>query len=119
MFKLIGRSGTKIPQRTLPEIDFLLRFSSQPVNGFHVSSLLQSAFLDMVPPLEQEVVHDEPEPRAQFQTTLSSVGFPQQLFQVVAVHVLDSSNFIRVWMDVNISDDEEQVINCDSRKINN
>lgn len=80
---------------------------SQLVNGFHVSSFLQGPFLHMVPPLEEEIVHDQSEPRGQLQTFFTSISFPQQLFQLIPVHIFNISYFIRVWIVVNISDNEK------------
>ena len=85
---------------------------SQPVDGFHVSSFLDGVFLNMVPPLEQEVVHDESEPRRQLQTLLPGICLSQQLLQLLLVYVLDISYLIRVRRPINISAGEEKVINC-------
>lgn len=52
----------------------------QLVNGFHVNDFVEGTFFKMIPPLEQEIVHDQSEPRRQLQTFISSICFPQQLF---------------------------------------
>lgn len=46
-FKSIGRTLLQVECKIL----------SQLVNGFHVSSFFESPFLNMFPPLEQEIVH--------------------------------------------------------------
>ena len=81
--------------------------SSQLVNGFHICSFKEGPLLNMVPPLEEEVVDHQSEPRGQLQTFLTSIRFPQQLFQIIPGHILNISNFIRVWIHINISDNEE------------
>ena len=72
----------------------------------------------MIPPLHQEIVHHQSEPRRQLQTFLPSVCFPHQLLQPFPAHILDLRYFVRVWLNLNIPHNEQQVVHCTKRKAN-
>lgn len=85
------------------------------MDGFHVGSLLEGPLLDTIPPAHEEVVHHQPEPRRQLNAILPSVGFPEQLLQLIAAHVLDVRDFFRIWVELHIANHEQQVVHWNSK----
>jgi len=78
--------------------------------GFHVRCPLQSPLLDMIPPAHEEVVHHQPEPRGQLNAIFPGISFPEQLLQLIAVHVFDVSHLFRIRVELHVMNHEQEVI---------
>jgi len=82
-----------------------LAFSHPPNLGL-VHVLLQ-AFIEMLPPFEEQGVANKPEPWCKLQVAIVEHGL-----QFVGGNISSASNLVQVWLEVNICLDEENVVNC-------
>jgi hypothetical protein len=78
---------------------------SHPPNLLLVHVLVET-LIQMLPPLEQQRITDELEPGRELQS-----GIIEHCLQAVSSNVSSISNFVKVGFQVNISLDEEDVIN--------
>jgi hypothetical protein len=102
---------TLISQRSTARASRIYKTTGlQLMDGFHVRCPLQSPLLDMIPPAHEEVVHHQPEPRGHLNAIFPSISFPEQLLQLIAVHVLDVGHLFRIRVELHVTNHEQEVI---------
>nr|QWY12644.1 isopentenyl-diphosphate delta-isomerase II, chloroplastic [Pistacia terebinthus subsp. palaestina] len=84
--------------------------SLELVDGFHVHGLRERAFLQVLPPAHEEVVHHQPEPGGQLHAALAGVRLLDELPQLLPAHVLHVGHFVRVRDQLHVTHDEQQVV---------